>query len=780
MFRIYADGQLLYEPNQRSDGLVIGPTCDAEAGLSGQLSFTMLPGHYLYDTIKKLKTEIVATLDGEEIFRGRILNWDIDFYKNKKVHCEGDISYLLDSMQPPHDLKLTPTAYLTWMISEHNIQVDAPKRFTIGQITIDAALTEHDFIDASFRDTRESIDSDLINVFGGFLRTRRVGAVTYLDYLKEYTETGEQALEFGSNLIDLTQSLSSDEIFTILLPTGEPVPPVMEGAPSWPLTIESVNNGSKLLENVDAVAQFGRIVRNQFFEKITDAAELKAAGEEFLEKAYKAPFNSYTIQGLDLHLLDATIQQFKIGLLCRIRSAPHGIDVTLPIVRIAWGFDNPDATEIVIAPLVREPSLKLTSNSGGISSTIGQVAGGKSGGKMNQLYKYYTEGENWAKIQADKINLISGDMASQGAQIEINKNAIDIRVKKDEVINAINVSTEGIKLAGSKVQVTGANGIRLSAGLMYDKDLKEILDDSYSRIDLAEDAIDLRVKKDDDIAALINLNASGTLIYGKQVSLLGQNGFKFTAGGSLEEDPVTGDLKEVLDNAYSQIYASKEEINLKVSKDGVITAINIAPGVVTIDAAKLNITGIVTAGGLALQGDLSATNALISNLRAGVASFSHVVSSGGASVAGALSGGWITSPEITGTNIYGGTIHQGGTALNDLFLGKTSKAADSNRLNGELASFYALKSVTDGHATAITNNANAIVAHGTLIDGKSNIGHGHAIGAISGLSRTSASFVTEVTRSTTRDVFMKTLSTTGYALTGVSLEVTKNTYYFYT
>ena len=474
MFKIYADGQLLYEPDQKSDMLVVGPTCDAEAGLSGQLSFTMLPGHYLYDTIKKLKTEIVATLDDEEIFRGRILNWDIDFYKNKKVHCEGDISYLLDSMQPPHDLKLTPTAYLTWMISEHNIQVDAPKRFTLGDITIDDALVEHDFIDASFRDTRESIDSDLINVFGGFLRTRRVGAVTYLDYLKEYTETGEQALEFGSNLIDLTQSLSSDEIFTILLPTGEPVPPVIEGAPSWPLTIESVNNGSKLLENVDAVAQFGRIVKNQFFEKITDAAALKAAGEDFLEKAYKAPFNSYTIQGLDLHLLDATIQQFKIGLLCRIRSAPHGIDLTLPIVRIAWDFDNPDATEIVIAPLVREPSLKLTSNSGGISSTIGQVAGGKSGGRMNQLYKYYTEGENWAKIQADKITLIAGDVDTYGAYIEVNKDNISMIVRKDDVINSINISNEGIKIKGTHILIEGSEGIVIKGALAVQGDLSTV------------------------------------------------------------------------------------------------------------------------------------------------------------------------------------------------------------------------------------------------------------------------------------------------------------------
>ena len=94
-------------------------------------------------------------------------------------------------------------------------------------------------------------------------------------------------------------------------------------------------------------------------------------------------------------------------------------------------------------------------------------------------------------------------------------------------------------------------------------------------------------------------------------------------------------------------------------------------------------------------------------------------------------------------------------------LGKTAKAADSDLLDGYHYDAFSFA----GH------NHDSIYAAAS---------HGHPIGAISGLSRTSASFVTEVTRSTTRDVFMKTLSTTGYALTGVSLEVTKNTYYFYT
>lgn len=721
MFKIYADGQLLYEPDQKSDMLVVGPTCDAEAGLSGQLSFTMLPGHYLYDTIKKLKTEIVATLDDEEIFRGRILNWDIDFYKSKKVHCEGDISYLLDSMQPPHDLRLTPTAYLTWMISEHNIQVDAPKRFTIGQITIDAAATEHDFIDASFRDTRESIDSDLINVFGGFLRTRRVGAVTYLDYLKEYTETGEQALEFGSNLIDLTQSLSSDEIFTILLPTGEPVPPVMEGAPSWPLTIESVNNGSKLLENVDAVAQFGRIVKNQFFEKITDPAALKAAGEDFLEKAYKAPFNSYTIQGLDLHLLDKTIQQFKIGLLCRIRSAPHGIDLTLPIVRIAWDFDNPDATEIVIAPLVREPALKLTSNSGGISNTVGQVAGGKSGGKMNQLYKYYTEGQNWAKIQADKISLISGDMATQGAQIEINKNAIDLRVKKDEVINAINVSTEGIKLAGSKVQVTGADGIRLSAGLMYDKDLKEILDDSYSRIEMSENEIDLRVTKAGVINA-VNVSTEGIKLMGTKVEITGP-------------------------------------------------------------------TGIIAQGNLAV-GDLSAVNAAIENLKTGSTTATHLKTvslsaSGNTSLAGVGVNSLVSAGNITSNSgaISGVTLKQGGTALNELFLGKTAKAADSHLLDGYHydAFSFAGHNHNDWYLGKTAKAADSDLLDGYHYDAFSFAGHTHAsLGALTVSSLTiGTDNVTRTSKTVVTGVGSSGTTIDGKAVL-TSISPTTTTIYYYT
>lgn len=334
---------------------------------------------------------------------------------------------------------------------------------------------------------------------------------------------------------------------------------------------------------------------------------------------------------------------------------------------------------------------------------------------------------------------------------------------------------------------------------MYDKDLKEILDDAYSRIDLAEDAIDLRVKKDDDIAALINLNTSGALIYGKNVSLLGQNGFKFTAGGSLEEDPVTGDLKEVLDNAYSQIYASKDEINLKVSKDGIITAINIAPGVVTIDAEKLNISGIVTAGGLALEGDLSALNASFSNLVAGTTTAAFIkattlqATSGltvGAS--GIYSSGTISSEDIYGTALRGSSLNIAngasvkslsinGSDIDNLFLGKTAKAADSNKLDGKLSSDFVLNSSLVSTLSLYTKTTDL----NTLLDGKSNTGHSHTKSNISDFpTRTSAEFVTAVTRSVTTGNAITAYSaqgvTYGEFVKTVTLTVTKNTYYFYT
>ena len=741
IFSIYADGELLYASGYQEEGVrVISPNAKVEVGVSGSVDFTILPEHYLYDHLEKFKTKITAKMGEKTIFYGRVLSWSDDFYNQRRVHCEGELSYLIDSVQPPRRMEMTPRAYFTAVVAEHNLQVEAAKQFTVGTINVDRADTPIMFENNSYRDTRSDIDSDLIDQFGGLLRTRNVNGVRYLDWVEDYGITTAQTIEFGENLLDLSGDLASTEMFTILLPTGDSIegPP---GYPQLPVTIESVNGGSKLLENLDAIAKFGRIVHTESFSGITDPATLKSTAQAFFNKTYRDPYKTFQVRALDLHLFDATLDMLEVGATVRLRSAPHRVDTTLTILSIEYDFENVDNTTLTIGPLIGEDARVRTgtgavTSSGvpSISNAMGRTSGGAGGGGLGQALKYYSEGEDSAKIQArkieligDDISLLSGNIETHGTLISQNKDSITLQ------------ATKTTELEGSMNAQFSVQADRIQA--------------EVTRATTAEGELSGRI--------------------------------------TVEADKITAEVTRATaaDGELSgRITVTESEIDLRVTKAGVITAINVAPGTVTINAEKLNISGIVTAGGLALEGDLSATNALIANLRAGNSSFSHILSTGHATINGTLqagrveiSGGALVASEVSGTNIYGGTIYEGGTAISNLFLGKTAKAADSNKLNGQLASYYALKSTTDGHATAITNNANAIVAHGTLIAGKSNVGHGHTKANISDFpTRTSASFVTQVLLATTSDVFMKTLTTTGYALTKATLDVTKNTYYFYT
>ena len=90
MYRIYADGKLLYAPELAGEGYgVAQPELTAELNKAGSLSFNVPITNVLYNELQKLSTTITVEQDGKQIWKGRILNSDRDFYRNKATYCEG-------------------------------------------------------------------------------------------------------------------------------------------------------------------------------------------------------------------------------------------------------------------------------------------------------------------------------------------------------------------------------------------------------------------------------------------------------------------------------------------------------------------------------------------------------------------------------------------------------------------------------------------------------------------------------------------------------------------
>lgn len=352
MFYIYADGELLYYP-MNQNRTVIKPRLTLEVGKAGSLSFGLLPSNVLYDRLRKLKTVITVEWDTTEIFRGRILSMERAFTNVKTVYCEGNLSFLVDSVQKSEAYRGTTRALFRRIIDVHNARVDADKRFKIGEVTIDdreiilSGQSENEgdsgaidyqqiainSIVNEWSSTFDYIQSCLIDYVGGYLRTRKESDGLYLDYVKEYGGTAKQEIEFGVNLLDLTEEVSAEELFTVLVPLGDEN-----------LTIASVNGGSDELVDEEAVATYGRIVRTHVFDNVNKPETLLENGRRYLASNVHIP-TTFTITAVDMHVVNPNTPEIHIGDKVTNRSAPHGLNDAFMCTKIEYDLEDASQTE---------------------------------------------------------------------------------------------------------------------------------------------------------------------------------------------------------------------------------------------------------------------------------------------------------------------------------------------------------------------------------------------------------------------------------------------------
>lgn len=348
MFTIYANNELIYDPLNPSYYL-FSPKLKLEFGKAGSLEFQIPPDNVYYRSLKQFKTIITVQLDNVEIFRGRVLTIETAFNNLKTIYCEGDLAYLMDSVQKAEKYDGTTHALFNKIITAHNARVEAYKRFTVGNVTVEnrsikltgqsedintgnidyKQIAINSVVD-NWSSTFDCIQNWIIDYEGGYLRTRYVNGTTYLDLIKDTGSTAVQEIEFGKNLLDLTQELNSDDLFTVLIPIGDDN-----------LTIKSVNNNSDEIVDERAVQEYGRIVRTQVFNNVNQASTLLENGRRFLAEKSNIPV-SITVKAVDMHLIDASISAIKVGDRVHINSSPHKLVEYLTCTEIEYDFENPE------------------------------------------------------------------------------------------------------------------------------------------------------------------------------------------------------------------------------------------------------------------------------------------------------------------------------------------------------------------------------------------------------------------------------------------------------
>lgn len=428
------------------ENVLTDPTVSCDLGKTGTMEFTIHPNHPYYHAIAQMRTIMRVEYDGDTIFRGRILTVDNTMTGAKRIHCEGDMAFLLDSFQMGTKKETRPTinlnAYIQQILNTHNQQMqesgETDKCIYPGDIpgayraTMVSSIQQIAMVSDTFgsNSTEQSLNAleSLTKVYGGYFRTRYSkddnGVYkTYLDWYKYWfsynSKTNTQPIAITQNIIDAQSNSEVDNIFTALIPIGS-----NEGEDIYITGYKTDihgNNNRILVPQITkvftedelstgymtksifekAVDQYGIIYKVEQFSNADTQEKLWTYACDWIRNNYVGGITSYDLTAMDMHHVDNRVAKYLVGdrVELDIHSDMTELDeynsnersniVNRTLLSVKYDLHHPDkngyTAGIPSDILNREYGTKSTSKStsSGGGGGGGKGAGGRAGGRNN-------------------------------------------------------------------------------------------------------------------------------------------------------------------------------------------------------------------------------------------------------------------------------------------------------------------------------------------------------------------------------------------------------------
>lgn len=341
MIEVYADGVTVYD-SRLNDYALLGLKVTAGVNKGGTAELTMPPGHPAYDFFINYRTIVEVYRGAELLFRGRALYPSDDFYNRRTITCEGERCFLRDAVMRPYLYQDTPAAIFADVIGLYNAQVEEPKQFQVGTVTVTDA---NDYVRLESEKAGQTADviDKLVERCGGYIVfTTNSSGQRVINWYESLGYQSSQVIEFGENLLDFARSQASTDLATRIIPYGAKNEETGER-----VTIESVNGDLDFIEDTDAVALRGVIARPVYWDDVTEPANLLTKAQQYLATS-KMIITTLELSAVDLSVLDYSIDTFQVGDTIQVKSKPHGVDDSFLLRERTYNLLDPAQDKVVL------------------------------------------------------------------------------------------------------------------------------------------------------------------------------------------------------------------------------------------------------------------------------------------------------------------------------------------------------------------------------------------------------------------------------------------------